>query len=250
MNRRDLLKSVGGIGFATAAVGAGGFAAFGSSAAAQSGSSLNIGNSSVSNDDGDLSEIIVKLSHKAQWDNFDVGVDAVSYTDKISITDGSGNDRGSHFLLKNYVVDFEDDLDGDGTWGNNEQYNFNVRDEDNNANGPRPSVLDGSIDANITWTILIDPTATAEFNSVQTPAVIGQDVDDIDVDQDNTTVSYTIDYTKTVKFYKENSGGGYTQLGSDDGTLAETTAQGQFTVDVGNEEVTASSSGTGGSSAK
>lgn len=247
MERRDVLKSVGGIGTASV-LGLGGVMAFSGSAAAVS-NTLNITNSDVSNEDGDLSKVVMGLNHTVEWDNFDVGVDAVSYTDKITIKNQAGNVQGTHTLLDDYMVDFEDfgaTGTGSGSWGNNESYDFDVVDEDDT--GPGPSVLDGSLTANILWTVLADPNISNPAQSLETPAILGSDVNDLDVDTDNSSETYTITHEKIVKFYREGPNGGYAQLGSD-GTFAQSKATGEYKVTVGNKKASESSTGSGDSSA-
>lgn len=243
MERRSLLKTIGGIGAASAA-GLGGMAALGGSAAAVS-QGLNIGNSQVSNDDGDLSEVIVNLDHTVEWDGFDVGVDAISYTDVISITDGSGTDLGAYTLYDGAPVDLTEIVNGN--WGGpGETGSIYATDEDNSS--PGANALAGSVSADVNWTVLTDQSNTPSANSVQTPAVIGQDVGNLDNNTDGSDRTFTVTFEKTISFYTENTDGSYTQMADGDGTVAQTTAAGSFQVTVGNESATTTAGSSNGSS--
>jgi len=243
MERRSLLKTIGGIGATAAVGGAGLLASTGGALAANS--SLLITGSSVTNDDGDLTEVIVNLDHEATWDGFDIAVDAVEYRDVIKRVDGSGNVVASHVL--------RDELDtpvplsdiADGSWGGS----------DENSTGPG---TEGSVSAGIQWSVLHDDPSSATYIPPGDSGSVG-DVQDFGMDneEDDSTKSYTLKFTKKVQFYALDSNGSYTGIdgntyrlmGGDDGTLAETVAEGTFTVDVTNEAATASSSGSGSSSA-
>lgn len=241
MERRSLLKKVGGIG-ATAAVGGAGLLATSGSALAAS-SSLSITGSNVTNDDGDLTEVIVNLDHTATWDGFDIAVDAVEYRDVIKRMDGNGGVISSHVL--------RDELDTpvplsdikDGTWGGS--------DEDSTGPGTQ-----GNVEAGIQWSVLHDEPSNATYTP---PAGSAGDVQDFGMDnaEDDSTKKYKLKLTKKVQFYALDSSGSYTGIngntyrlmGGDDGTLSETVSEGTFTVDVTNEAATADSSGSGSSSA-
>lgn len=69
MQRRTFMRTVGGIGAATAIGGAG--IAFTSGGAAASTIDIEGGNPSVSNDRGDLSELTVDPQFTVEWENFD-----------------------------------------------------------------------------------------------------------------------------------------------------------------------------------
>lgn len=243
MERRSLLKTIGGIG-TTAAVGGAGLVATSGGALAAT-SSLSITGSSVTNDDGDLTEVIVSLDHEATWDGFDEPVDAVEYRDVIKRLDGSGSVVASHVL--------RDELDtpvplsdiADGSWGGS----------DENATGPG---TEGKVVAGIQWSVLHDEPSNATYIPPGPSGSVG-DVQNfgMDNDEDDSTKSYILEFTKTVQFYAQDSNGSYTGtdgntyrlMGNDDGTLSKTVSEGTFGVDVTNEPATADSTGDGSSSA-
>lgn len=244
MERRSLLKKVGGIGAIAAVGGAGLLATSGGALAANS--SLSITGSSVTNDDGDLTEVIVNLDHEATWDGFDEAVDAVEYRDVIKRVDGSGNVVASHVL--------RDELDdpvplsdiADGSWGGS----------DENATGPG---TEGKVVAGIQWSVLHDEPSNATYIPPGDSGSVG-DVQNFGMDntEDDSTKTCTLKLTKKVQFYAQDPNGSYTGyqnnntyrlMGGDDGTLSETVAEGTFAVDVTNEAATAGSSGSGSSDA-
>jgi hypothetical protein len=77
MERRNLLKAVGGIA-ATASAGGAGIVAMSSGTTAQSGADITAtGPSSISNDRGDLTKVTIDPSFRIEWDNFDTAVGKV-----------------------------------------------------------------------------------------------------------------------------------------------------------------------------
>ncbi|QKY16086.1 hypothetical protein [Halorubrum sp. CBA1229] len=240
MERRNLLKAIGGIA-ATASAGGAGVIAMSGGASAQTTSTLNIADAnSISNDDGDLSEVIVSLDHEISWDGFDVGVDAVAFENRISIVDGGGNDRsnGEYVLQKGDPVSVQ--LIADGGWGGSgETGTIDAVDEDSSSAGA--NALAGEVNSDIQWTILADEGAPISQDSIQDPAIIGQDIGDLDVNTDDSSTTYTITFKKIVRFYRENNNGGYVLLDNDDGTVGKSVATGNFDVTVTNEAASTTS---------
>lgn len=244
MERRTLLKTVGGIGAASATGGVGLAALSGSAMAASS--DLSISNAgTVSTDDGDLSEVIVQLDHTVDWDGFDVGVDAISYTDSISVVDGGGNNYGSAQIHDSGPVSVQEIADGN-YGGPGENATIRAVDEDDSSSGA--NALSAEVNADILWTVAKDSGAPTTRDSVQTPAIFGKDIQDLDVGSDNSSKTYTVTYEKVITFYTEGTEGNYNELTAE-GTVQSVTASGDFTVTVENEEATSSSSGSGGSNA-
>lgn len=241
MERRSLLKAIGGIG-GTAGVGGVGLIAFSGSALAAS-SSLSITGSSITNDDGDLTEVIVELDHQVTWDGFDDAVDAVEYRDVIQRVDGSGNVVASHVLRDELDTPVPVSNIADGSWGGS----------DENATGPG---TEGKVVAGIQWSVLHDEPSNATY--IPPSGSVG-DVGNFGMDNtvDDSTKTFTLKFRKKVQFYARDPNGSYVGtegnryrlMGGDDGTLADTVSEGTFTVDVTNEAATASSSGSGSSSA-
>jgi|GEM_PF-1407915 len=245
MERRSVLKTIGGIGI-TGAIGLGATAFSGGAAA--SSSSLNIKGTALSNDDGDVTQVSVSVDHTASWDGFDEAVDAVAYRDVIKQINGDGSVGATHVLYD--ITDapvlldnWSSDGSGSDGWGGPGEH----------TSGPGTN---GDVNATIDWTVLAeDPSSAAQ--SVETPG----DIDDFGLDNgdDGTDKTVKLRYVKQVSFYAEDSGGSYTSddgsttlalMGGDDGTRRRTTSEGDFTVTVTNEGATTSSGGTGSSSAK
>lgn len=242
MQRRDFVKAVGSIG--TASIAGLGAAALSSGAAAAS-SNLTISDTSLSNDDGDVTQVGVAITHDASWDGFDKSVDAVSYRDVIKKVQGNGTIAATHVLYDNtdapvLLANWSGSGDSNG-WGGDGEY----------TTGPGTS---GTVNADIDWTVLAENPSTAA-NSVESPG----NLSDFGLDNatDNSSEQTTLRYVKEVSFYTTDSSGSYTSddgsttlalMGGDDGTVADTRAEGDFVVTVTNEEVTTSSSGDGSSS--
>jgi hypothetical protein len=239
MERRNLLKAVGGIAVTASASGVGVLAMSGGAAAQ---SSFTIGDSSVTLDDGDVSKIGVQLSHEVSWDGFDIPVEAASYTDTIELRDGNGNtlDSATIFDNSNNPVLLEgwssEGSGGDG-WGGAGEY----------TSGPG---TEGSVNADLDWTVLSDDPAGD--GGTETPG----DIDDFGIENptDGSEEDFILRYTKTVTLFTTESNGGTAvsaadgttvyQLGVDDGTVGEVVGQDNFTVTVGNQEATTSSGTT------
>lgn len=246
-NRRKVLKGIGGAAIA-AGIGAGGFIATTGSAAAASGN-LSISGSSVSNDDGDLSQVHVTLDHEASWDGFDYPVEAVEYRDVLRVYDGEGNQLGSDVLRDGtdspvLLENWSSDGSSDG-WGG----------PDEHTSGPGTQ---GTVNAGIVWTVLAEDGATPD-NPI--PQGSSANIEDYGLDNgaDDSTAKYTVEMVKTVRFYTTDPDGSYTAndgetslrlMGGDDGTIGEVKADGQFQLNVTNEAATTSSSGTGSSEAE
>lgn len=246
MERRTFIKTAGSIAAATAA-GGGALLAFSGGAAAAS--ELDISGASVATDDGDVTEVIVTLAHEATWDGFDIPVEAVEYRDEIVVTDADGNEVGSTVLrdgLSSPVLleNFSSDGSGSDGWGGADEY----------TSGPGTA---GSVNAGIQWTILHDTPSDATYPPAGDGSVGAIGEYGLDNPTDGSTVTYTVEYRKTVQFYTADSAGEYTTddgttvrlLGDDDGTIAASDSSGTFTLDVTNEPATKTGSGDGGAEA-
>lgn len=245
MERRSVLKTIGGIGIA-GSIGLGATTFTGGAAA--SSSSLNIKGSTLSNDDGDVTQVGVSIDHTASWDGFDEAVDAVAYRDVIKAVNGDGSIRASHVLYDNtdapvLLDNWSSDGSGDDGWGGPGEH----------TSGPGTS---GDVNATLDWTVLAENPSNAS-KSVEKPGDI--DAFGLDNGEDGTDKNVKLRYVKQVSFYATDSSGSYTSddgsttlalMGGDDGTRRRTTSEGDFTVTVTNEGATTSSGGTGSSSAK
>lgn len=245
MERRSVLKTIGGIGI-TGAIGLGATGFTGGAAAASS--KLKIRNSKVSNDDGDVTQVGVTIDHTASWDGFDRSVDAVAYRDVIKEVRGNGSTGATQVLYDNtdapvLLDNWSSDGSGGDGWGG----------PDEHTTGAGTS---GDVNAGIDWVVLAENPGSAA-KSGESPGQIG--AFGLDNDTDGTKKTVQLRYVKQVSFYTEDAGGAYTSddgsttlalMGGDDGTLRRTVSKGDFKVTVGNEGATAGSSGTGSSSAK
>jgi hypothetical protein len=89
MERRNLLKTMGGIGAAATVAGAG-IGTLSGSAAAQSGVSITASNLDAgSNDRGDISQVTIDPDFTVNWDNFDDAVGKVFYLVEAKVGDGA-----------------------------------------------------------------------------------------------------------------------------------------------------------------
>lgn len=246
MERRELLKTVGGIGAATATGGVGLLASSGGALAASG--SLDISNTTISNDDGDVTRVRVALEHTVDWDGFDISVDAVAYQDFIQAVDSNGNVVTGHKLYDNTnSPPLLENWSGDGNnngWGGAGEYTSG-------------SGTQGSVNADIDWIVLSDDPAGD--TSTETPGLTDDFNADNNSDGSNKTVR--LRYVKRVVFFTTtDTGGASTQaadgqttvyeMGNDDGTIAQVENTERFNVEVSNEEASASGGGSGTSSAE
>lgn len=245
MNRREILKTAGGIG-ATAAVGGAGLLASSSGALAASGE-LDINGTSLANDDGDVTRIGVALTHEVTWDGFDIPVEAVAYQDYIQKVDGSGSVVVSHNIYDNtenpvLLENWSGDGDSNG-WGGADEYTA----------GPG---TDSSVNADIDWTVISE--TPSEDGGTESPALASDF--NVDNETDDSTKTLRLRYVKRVVFYTTTDTGGdpvssrdgttVYPMGLDDGTIDQVENRERFNVDVTNEPATASGGGSGSSSAE
>lgn len=242
IGRRTALKGVAAFG--AAAVGG---MALTQNATAQASGSLSIGNSGVSTDGGDLTEVNLNLDHEVTWDGFDQPVEAAEYRDVVRVYDANGNKLGATVLrdetdTPKMLAGWSGNGDSDG-WGGDGEY----------TSGPGTQ---GYVHADVLWTILADEPSNAT-NPVPQGAPGDIDSFGLDNETDDSTREYTVELIKIVKLYTTDSSGSYTAddgttvalMGGDDGTVGTVKSTGTFTVSVTNEGATTSGTGSGGSSA-
>ncbi len=247
MHRRSLLKSIGGIGVASA-LGLGGVAAFGGTAGAQTASNLSIDDTSITNDDGDLTSVAVSLGHKVDFDGFDYPVEAAAYEDYIVQLNSDGSEYARHKLYDNtnnpvMLENWSSQGNGDDGWGGPGEYNTG-------------SGTAGQIYADVNWTV-VSENPSEDAQSVESPG----DAADFALDNpnDGSTKTRYFKYEKNVHLYGTRDNGSTAvsakdgtpvyELGEDDGTVGVVESSGQFQVDVSNEEASTSGTGSGSSSA-
>jgi hypothetical protein len=240
------MKAVGATG---AAATAGGIGILATGSATATSGNLSIGDSAVSTDDGDLTEVNVSLDHKVEWDGFDYPVDAAEYRDVLRVYDSDGKKLGSHVLRDGtdspvLLNNWSSEGDSSDGWGG----------PDEHTSGPS---TEGYVQAGILWTVLADgPSNPTNGIPNGQPA----DVNDFGLDNhtDGTVAEYTVELVKIVRLYAEDADGSYTSddgstslrlMGGDDGTIGEVKTTGQFTLKVGNDAAETSGTGSGDSSA-
>lgn len=234
MQRRDLLKTIGGIG-ATATVGGLGLTAMSGSAAAQS--QLAISDpSAVTTDDGSIEWVAVTAYLRTEWDGFDEAVHYARYTDKVTIRPNSENNT--------YTINqtLSDDLgsgksQGGSGWGGD--------------SGPfggeyySGAGTEGFIHVDIDWGICQENRSNVYNSGYGLPSNPAP-VDNLEADTDGATKQSTVRLIKEVRLYDANQNpltGPNSPYGIDDPTASV-----DLTVSVTNQGATASDTNSGGSS--
>lgn len=270
LTRRKALKTIAGAGGAATVGGAGLLFGTGPAVAA----SVNIGDSDVSVDDGDVHFVDLTIdSHKAMWDGFDRPVAAVAYRDVIRRQNGSA----SHVLYDQrsdpgpvLLENISSKGDGSDGWGGPDEYASTFEENETadetvlnrpGVDGPATATA-GWVHAGVDWRVLSDMTSGDDVDqngkSIETPG----DVDDfgLNVDTDGETVDFGLEMVKEVYLYTLESNGQTSRttqdgsatvqlMGADDGTREKIQAIAPFTVSVTNEAAATSVSGSGSSSA-
>ncbi|MBX0325420.1 hypothetical protein EGH21_20545 [Halomicroarcula sp. F13] len=238
MQRRDYIKTAGGIATASVIGGAGLFASTGSVAAVQSGLDIQDA-SAVQTDDGQVSYVEVALTHRLQWDGFDKPVAKVAYVDQIIVAPNSSTPfTATIYDGRNNPVDLEDfsEKNSSDGWGGDGEYASEDPNSYTKATGPTKA---GFVNADINWKILTDGGGGG--NSVESPADLNNT--SIEEPTDGESNSTSITYKKTVYLYDDNGN----LLGNDDGTVQSAVAEGTFTVTINNQDATTTSGGSGSS---
>ena len=196
MERRDLLKTVGGIGAASAAGGAGFLAMTGGAAA--HGGWQHIGDSTVTSDDGSVEYVAIYGDAVVEWDGFDDEATQFQIVTEGRIADTMDewvelNDTGPVSLSDDDWGNHDEELSGPGTSGTIET--GVGLDED------------GNYDPSIHWVVVGDDPSTdygLPENSI--------DPSNIKVDDDGGSYVFTLQIKSVYTWY--NSGG--TELFSED----------------------------------
>lgn len=240
MNRRNVLKGLGGT-VALAGVGGAGLAAFTGGAAAQASIDISIDGTTISNDRGSVDYVGVDVSKTIEWDGFDVPVKHIGF--KHDVATGA-NSEGWHTLYGEKVSPALPDW---SNYGDDEAVEEYTTDEPSKPDGTK-----GRAVAGIVWEVINDtgdPGSYAEFGydggGVQDPA---QWASDLSVSDDGTSASHQVTMRTTLRFYEgTDSDGNYVQITSDDG-IPEVSGEGAFTVEVVNEASTTSGTTEDGTS--
>ncbi|WP_435072867.1 hypothetical protein [Halorubrum sp. HHNYT27] len=118
MERRSLLKTVGGIGVTASAAGAGVLATSGSAAAAEIGT-FDISDSSITTDDGTITEFTVSPEVSLEYDGIDTEVHKIIVQFGIVTPEDAPYNVNTNLFSKRYPVSDYEGLDshaGTGTW--------------------------------------------------------------------------------------------------------------------------------------
>jgi len=213
MERRGILKAIGGVGTATVAGGAG-IITFTDSASATA--DTDYGNVTITSDDGTVEYVAIYGKSTVEWDGFD------STATQFSLDiDGqvAGSGAGWVNLYESGAISLDDD-----TWGN----------YDESLSGPGTSGTiktgigldeNGDFDPTIDWHVVgSDPDSYALPENSIDPSLL-------EADSDGDTANFTVDIRAT-----------YTWYDSGDNIIFEKPFISSVNVEVNNEPQTASSS--------
>lgn len=234
MQRRTLLKTVGGIGTASA-LGVGALALTGGASAS---TSMNISDATAEFDDGQLSYVAVEYAGTTSWDGFDVPVKYIEFVSEIRIPDQG---TGWHELNSSVSGELPDGWSSDGSgsdgWGGPGEYVVSYGgDEDG---------LEGEVHTDVYWNVVGDAGATDPAEgaprSIETPAPWQGE---LSVDTDGETQTVTLEKRSTVRFLDADQN----PIDPAEG-VQETVATGQIDVTVTNAASTSGGDGSGDATA-
>lgn len=234
MERRDYLKTAGGIGATGVAAGLG-LATFASSGAAAAADLTIDDPAAVESDDGSIEWVAVRAYLRTEWDGFDEDVHYARYIDEVTIRPNDENH--TYTIHETYTEDFDDGKDpgGDGWGGDGEHYS---------AAGK-----EGHVRVDVDWGIAQKDRENVYNEGYGLPADPAP-VTDLEAGDDGETKESTVVLTKRVRLYGEGTNGEGTPNNPLTGPnspwgLDDPTASDSITVAVTNEEATASSEGEG-----
>jgi len=242
LDRRTVLKTIGGAS-ATAALGGSALLAATTPAAASASLNVNIDNTTYSGDQGDLDWVGVDAEKTIKWDGFDVPVHYIGFKHELS-TDA--NKDGWHVLygdgsggpaISAHLDDWRHKDGGHGgTWASDDEYV-------SSHGGDKGEYLTGEAHAGVKWEIVNDGTwhdYGYANGGPQTPPEWASDLSESD---DGATNTSTITWKTTLSFYTDD-GGTPVQITGDDG-VPEVVGMDDITVTVTNEggQITSSSDG-------
>jgi len=224
LNRRTVLKSIGGAA-GTALVGGAGLAALSGGAAAQAGIDMTIDDASVSNDRGEVDYVGVDMSKDIKWDGFDVPVKYIGFKHEIA-TDA--NKKGWHTLYGEKVSDPLPDWEN---YGDDEKVVSYTTDESEKPDGTK-----GHAQAGIVWEIITDGTAhDYGYEGSHGPQTPAEWAGDLTVTEDGATQTHQVRFRTTLYFYEgKNNDDEYVPVSESDG-IPKITGTAAFNVTVSNE---------------
>lgn len=245
INRRNVLKGLGGT-LGVAAIGGTGLLAATGSAAAQAQFDIDLDGTTYTGDQGLVDVVGVDATKTITWENFDVPVRYIRFKHEITIEDGGNTDWHTLYDKRSdRLTDWSSKGSGSDGWGGPGEYA-------SNDGGDKQDWLNGKAYADVHWAVITDPAdyepngAHSEWASVQTPA---EWAEQISVDEDGQTKVRTIKWKTTLTFYTENENGKAVEIAEDDG-VTTVTGTDRFSVTVTNEQSDIESSSTGSSSAE
>jgi len=234
MQRRSMLKTIGGIGAASVLGSAGLLASTGSVAAASS--DLTVSDpSTVTTDAGQLKWLAVTAELRTEWDGFDEDVHYARYIDKVTLRPNS--DDLTYEINDTFTDDFGDGKSqgGDGWGGDGEYYS---------AAG-----TSGFVHVDIDWGICQanrDHLYDSGYGLPANPAPVAP----LEADSDGETMDSTVVLTKQIRLY----GAGTDDSGTPNNPLTgpsspngvdDPTAEATIDVSVTNQAATSDSDGSG-----
>lgn len=226
MNRRALLKGLGGIG----AVSVGGAALVFSGSQSAVAANFTISNPSTAvSDDGTVNYVRLQASQRVEWDGFDSDVHYARYIDWVTTRP---NDQNTTDKINDTISDSLDSWSGQGDsngWGGDDEYTSGIGKA-------------GFVHAGIDWNIIGDPNATdpAEGGprSIETPA---DRLDLLAVDTDGDSKDSKVVFEKEVRLLDVNKN----ELAGPNGPYDAAISTDSFVVSVENQAATAGGSGSG-----
>jgi hypothetical protein len=245
MQRRNLMKTLGGLAATGATAGLGISAMSGGVAAATS--QLNISDpSAVTTDDGSIKWVAVQAYLRTEWDGFDEDIHYVRYIDKVTIRPNSDNNT---YTINDTISDdlgdgesagsdTDDSWGGDTGWHGGEHFS--------------PSGKEGYIHVDIDWGICQENRDNLYNNGYMLPENPAP-VDNLEADTDGATKDSTVRFTKVVRLYgsgTDNNGDPNNPLTGPNSSygVSDPTASVDLAVSVTNQEGTATTADSGGSS--
>lgn len=233
LDRRNVLKALGGVA-GVGVVGGVGLSALAGPAAANS---FTIDPTSVTTNDGELAYVAVDVGGNLVWSGFDVPAERLRFVSKVAVPDEGLGPK----VLNDSVSDTFDNWSGDGDsngWGGDGEYVESLSDPGGGAGRQGEVVTDAQ------WVIISDGTQDpAGYRTTFTEGSPPDWTDTFDAPDDdgdgqvNTKVT-TVEKTSEVYFLDAN-GNELTEIPSDLQPISDTAA---FDVTVNNEP--ADTSGT------
>lgn len=253
VTRRTALRSIAAI---AAAVGTGGMLlSVGSSSAAAT--SINVTGTTLVNDVGDISFVDLNIDDfYAKWSGYDIEVAAIGHRALFKVEDGDWHelyDQTGQHEQPVLLSEMSSRGSADDGWGGVEDYASEMPDSYSRATSPSTS---GYVHSAPNWRLATDNIEEHPAKSVETPAVIGQDIRELDNPVDGSTRTFNVLLKLQVWLYtfedldtapiKTIGGAEVFPFGTETEMPGIIEAEPLFTVNVVNEAASTSSDGSGG----